>query len=127
MPLIPEETELLGGLELGGVPIATLLAQASGLRVVFVRKAAKDYGTCRVSEGEDVAGRRVLIVEDVVTSGGQIVKSAEDLRRLGAIVDDAICVIDREAGGPESLRARGLKLTALFTISELAARALAKS
>ena len=72
LPLIPDTTQVLAGLELGGVPIATVLGQVSGLPVAFVRKSAKDYGTCRVAEGHDVAGQLVLIVEDVVTSGGSV-------------------------------------------------------
>jgi len=120
LPLIPETTQVLAGLELGGIPIATVLGQASGLPVTFVRKTAKEYGTCRVAEGHEVAGRHVLIVEDVVTSGGQVIKSAEDLRRLGATVHTAICVVDREATGRSLLHAAGIELVALFTATELA-------
>ena len=82
-PLIPEDTDILAGLELGGVPLATMLAQLSGLPTCFVRKQAKEYGTCKLAEGPDVAGKNLLIVEDVVTSGGQIILSAQDLRNLG--------------------------------------------
>src|SRR3954469_3218905 len=71
VPLVPPDTELLAGLELGGIPIVTMLSQATGLAAVFVRKAAKEYGTCRFAEGAEVGGRRVTVVEDVVTSGGQ--------------------------------------------------------
>jgi orotate phosphoribosyltransferase len=70
-PLIPPATDALAGLELGGVPIATALALHTGLRTVFVRKHAKEYGTCQLAEGTEVAGLRLLIVEDVVTSGGR--------------------------------------------------------
>jgi orotate phosphoribosyltransferase len=119
-PLIPPETELLAGLELGGVPIATALALQTGLRMVLVRKRAKEYGTCQLAEGADVAGRRVLVVEDVVTSGGQVVASAGDLRALGAVVSHALCVIDRQAGGESALRAAGIELRSLFTKDDLA-------
>src|SRR5262245_64931159 len=94
--LIPESTELLAGLELGGVPLATALSLRTGLPVVFVRKQAKEYGTCRLAEGVDLDGRRVTVVEDVVTSGGQIVASTGDLRALGAVVERAVCAVDRE-------------------------------
>jgi orotate phosphoribosyltransferase len=66
-----------------------------------------------------VAGRRLLVVEDVVTSGGQVVASTADLRQLGAIVSDALCVIDREAGGSSTLAAVGITLHSLFTKSGL--------
>ncbi|MBM3778550.1 MAG: orotate phosphoribosyltransferase [Acidimicrobiia bacterium] len=120
LPLVPAATEVLAGLELGGVPIATVLGQATGLPVAFVRKAAKSYGTCRVAEGCDVAGRRVLIVEDVVTSGGQVAKSTADLRRLGATVQDAICVVERDTAAREHLATAGIQLIASFTGAELA-------
>ena len=118
-PLIPPGTEALAGLELGGVPLATMLSQITGLPVYFVRKTAKTYGTCRLAEGGEIAGRRLLIIEDVVTSGGQVILSTEDLRNLGAEVDNALCVIDRESGGPEKLAEVGVRLQALYTMSHL--------
>lgn len=118
-PLIPGETDALAGLELGGVPIATVLSQLCGLPTCFVRKEAKTYGTCKLAEGGDIAGKRLLIVEDVVTSGGQIALSTQDLRDLGARVSHALCVIDREAGGAENLAKAGVELHALFRMGEL--------
>lgn len=117
--LVPEGTEVVAGLELGGVPVATALSLATGLPAAFVRKKTKPYGTQRLAEGAEVAGRRVLVVEDVVTSGGQIVSSTADLRRAGAIVDQALCVVDREEGGAENLAADGVRLTSLFKADEL--------
>ena len=108
--MIPPHTQALAGLELGGVPIATALALRSGLPIVFVRKRAKDYGTRQLAEGLDVRGLRLLVVEDVVTSGGQVVASTNDLRALGAVVTDALCVIDRESGGPAALATAGIFL-----------------
>jgi orotate phosphoribosyltransferase len=119
VPLVPEGTEVLAGLELGGVPVATMLAQETGLPAVFVRKEAKRYGTAQLAEGADCNGRSLCIVEDVVTSGGQIVLSAADLRALGAKVAVALCVIDREAGGSQALERERIELRALFTANEL--------
>jgi orotate phosphoribosyltransferase len=119
--LVPAGTEVLAGLELGGVPVATALGLATGLPVAFVRKVAKPYGTQRLVEGADVEGRRVLVVEDVVTSGGQVVLSTGDLRGCGAIIDNVLCVVDREEGGCGSVAGVGLAMTALFTAGELAA------
>ena len=119
-PLVPEGTEVLAGLELGGIPLATMLSQISGLPAVFVRKEAKTYGTCRLAEGGDVEGRRLTVVEDVVTSGGQVILSTEDLRERGAIVEHAVIVIDRR--GPDhqrQLAEAGLGVHALFTMDEL--------
>ncbi|GAY12531.1 orotate phosphoribosyltransferase [Pseudonocardia sp. N23] len=116
---VPAGTEVLAGLELGGVPIATALGLSTGLPVAFVRKAAKSYGTRRLAEGAEIDGRRVLVVEDVVTSGGQVAISTTDLRERGAVVDHVLCVVDREEGGAEKLADLGLTMTALFSAAEL--------
>jgi orotate phosphoribosyltransferase len=122
-PLVPHETEALAGLELGGVPLATALSLATGLPARFVRKRAKDYGTCQLAEGGVVTDIRLTVVEDVVTSGGQVVESCRELRALGATVVGVVCVIDREAGGEQALADEGLELAALFRMSELQAAA----
>jgi len=119
VPLIPPGTEVLAGLELGGVPIATALSLATGLEAVFVRKVAKQYGTAKLAEGRPLWGRRVLVVEDVITTGGQVAMSTEDLRRLGANVDHVLCIIDRSHGDHGLLKGAGLSVTPLFTASEL--------
>ncbi|MEU5535630.1 orotate phosphoribosyltransferase [Streptomyces sp. NPDC020362] len=118
-PLVPSDTEVLAGLEMGGIPVVTALGRHTGLPCAFVRKQAKAYGTCRLAEGAEVSGRRVLVVEDVVTSGGQIVLSTADLRGLGAQVHEALCVIDREQGGAEALAAEGIRLLSLLTAEDL--------
>jgi len=120
-PLIPSGSEALAGLEMGGIPVATMLSQRSGLPTLFVRKKAKEYGTCKLAEGGQVSGRSLVIVEDVVTSGGQILLSAKALRELGAEISVVLCVIDREAGGTESLAGEGLELRPLYRRSELEA------
>jgi orotate phosphoribosyltransferase len=121
VPLLPSETDALAGLELGGVPIATVLSQLTGLPAFFVRKEAKTYGTCQLAEGGVVDGRRLTVVEDVVTSGGQVITSCGDLRERGAIVEHALCVIDRESGGPAGLAGIGVELRPLFTMTQLKA------
>jgi orotate phosphoribosyltransferase len=119
VPLVPEGTEAFAGLELGGVPIATMLSQLTGIPAYFVRKEAKTYGTCQLAEGGGVDGCRLTVVEDVVTSGGQVITSCGDLRERGAIVKHALCVIDRESGGPRGLADIGVELRPLFTMTEL--------
>jgi orotate phosphoribosyltransferase len=118
-PLVPEGTEGLAGLELGGVPLATALSRETGLPAYFVRKEAKSYGTCQLAEGGAIEGRRLTVVEDVVTSGGQVVESCRELRARGVTIVRVLCVIDRQAGGPENLAAEGLELAPLFTMEEL--------
>lgn len=118
-PLVPADTDAVAGLELGGVPLAVTLSALTGLPCRFVRKAAKEYGTRRLAEGGEVDGLRLLVVEDVITSGGQVVLSSRDLRALGASVDHAVCVIDRQAGGAAKLAEAGVSLSPLFTMAEL--------
>ena len=117
--LVPDEVDAIAGLETGGIPLAVLLSQRTGLPTRFVRKKAKEYGTRRLAEGGPVERLRLLVVEDVVTSGGQVIASSRDLRDRGATVTTALCVIDRQAGGPESLAAAGIRLDPLFTMHEL--------
>lgn len=117
--LIPQNISVLAGLEMGGIPIATLLSQKSNLPTLFIRKKAKEHGTCKFAEGGEIQNRKIVIIEDVVTSGGQIILSTNDLRKDGADIEHAICVIDRESGGKEKLAKEGIKLISLFTISEL--------
>ena len=121
--MVPGSIDALAGLELGGIPIVTMLSQVTGTPALFVRKKAKDYGTCRLAEGGDVAGRRLVVIEDVVTTGGQVLLSCAELRELGAQVDTVLCVIDREAGGTEAFAKEGLELRPLFTMSQLNAAA----
>jgi orotate phosphoribosyltransferase len=119
--LLPGDIEAVAGLELGGIPLATMVSQLSGLPALFVRKQAKDYGTCRLAEGGEVDGRRMAVVEDVVTTGGQLLLSCAALRERGADIRAVLCVIDREAGGRENLAAAGLELRSVLTASSLAA------
>jgi orotate phosphoribosyltransferase len=118
-PLIPPGTEALAGLEMGGIPIVTMLSQVTGLPAAFIRKEPKEYGTCRYAEGASLAGRQFVLVEDVVSSGGAIIDALEKLRSDGLVPRAALCVIDRETGGKEALAAVGLTLKALFTFSQV--------
>jgi orotate phosphoribosyltransferase len=115
--------DALAGLELGGVPLATMASQLSGVPALFVRKEAKVYGTCRLAEGGEVDGQRLVVVEDVITSGGQVIQSCRDLRERGADIVTVLCVIDREEGGRENLAEQKLSLTSVFTMAQLRAAA----
>ncbi len=117
--LIPKDTEILAGLELGGVPVATALSLETGLPVAFVRKAAKDYGTRQFAEGISIENRRVCVIEDVVTTGGQVLLSTDDLRKAGALISHVACVIYRGPQGENPLQERKLTLHALFEAQEL--------
>jgi len=114
--LIPALTQVLAGLEMGGIPIATMLSFETGIKSAFVRKKAKEYGTCKLAEGADVKGKRVCIIEDVVTTGGQIIESAQELKKRGAIIDTVLCVILRKDEAISILKAQDLDLKPLFTM-----------
>jgi orotate phosphoribosyltransferase len=118
-PMIPPDTQALAGLEMGGIPIATALSLETGIPVVFIRKKPKDYGTCLFAEGIDIVGKKLCIIEDVITTGGQVLTSVQDLRNSNAIIDTVLCSILRgSAENPEFAKA-GLKIKYLFTGDEL--------
>ncbi len=122
--LVPHDTELLGGLDLGGVPIATVLSARTGLPALFVRKQPKEYGTCKLAEGPPVAGRRVTLIEDVITTGGAVRDATRALRAEGAIVEVVVCAIDRSPAGENPLADVGLEVRPVLTKAQLdAARA----
>lgn len=114
-----EGVDYVGGLEMGAVPVIAGIAALSyvegrPVETFFVRKQAKDHGTSEVIEGlaagESLQGKRVIIIDDVATTGGSIVKAAEAARKAGAIVEHALVIVDREEGGAENLAAAGMTL-----------------
>jgi orotate phosphoribosyltransferase len=121
LTLTPPGIEVLAGLELGGVPIATAMSLQSGLPATFVRKAPKTYGTRRAVEGGDVAGRRVAIVEDVITTGGAVADAAGLLRAEGADLIAIVCAIWRGDGTPGIRALPDLPVFAALTDAELSA------
>ncbi|MBX3040694.1 MAG: orotate phosphoribosyltransferase [Bdellovibrionaceae bacterium] len=120
-PQIPAGIEALAGLEMGGIPIATALSLETGIPCVFVRKEAKEYGTRQFAEGLDVRGKKLCLVEDVITTGGQVILSAADLKSAGAIATDVLCVIHRGNGKEPKLEEAGLHMKPLFTMADLKA------
>ncbi len=116
--LLPD-CDLLAGMEMGGIPIVTVMSQITGLPAVFVRKEAKPYGTKKAAEGPPVAGLRVVGVEDVVTTGGALVNGCLALRADGALLDTVVCAIDREQGGRSNLAAEGIELRPALTRTDL--------
>ena len=118
-PLLPADTEVLAGLEMGGIPIVTMLGQLTDLPTAFLRKEPKSYGTCRYAEGADLTDRRVVLIEDVVSSGGAIINTLNMLRADGIEPRVAVCVIDRETGGREALAKAGVELRSVMTMSRI--------
>ncbi len=112
---LPGETDLVGGLELGGIPIATMVSSLTGIPTVFVRKKAKEYGTAKLAEGPDVAGETITLIEDVITTGGAVRDATASLRDAGAIVEVVVCAIDRSPEGENPLADVGLEVRPVLT------------
>jgi orotate phosphoribosyltransferase len=119
--------DLLGGLEMGAVPIASAVAAVSHtggkpINAFFVRKQAKEHGTKRLIEGlpngDSLKGKRVVVVEDVTTTGGSALKAADAVRAEGAEVVGVVTVIDRQEGAGEAFAAAGLTLTPILTLAD---------
>jgi orotate phosphoribosyltransferase len=119
--LVPAGTEAVAGPELGGIPLATMVSQLSGLPALFIRKRAKTYGTERLAEGGEVAGRKLTVIEDVVSTGGQLLESCAELAARGAEILAVLAVIDRQTGGAENLAEAGYAFSSLFTMADLEA------
>jgi orotate phosphoribosyltransferase len=117
--LVPDDAERLAGPELGAVPLVACMALVGSLPYVIVRRKPKAYGTGRHFEGRITAGDRVVLVEDVITSGNQALTAADHLRDFGAQLDVVICVLDREEGAAPKFAARDLELRPLFTSASL--------
>lgn len=116
--LVPEGTDVLAGLEMGGIPVVTVLSQITGIPAAFVRKKAKTHGTCKYAEGPDLAGKQVVIVEDVVSSGGAILDALEKLKADSVEPIAIVCVIDRETGGYENLERAGYELQSVLKATD---------
>lgn len=117
--LVPPHVDRIAGPELGAVALATGLSLETGLPFVVVRKGGKEYGTNRLVEGELYPGEKVLLIEDVISTGAQAISAADQIRRTGAKVVGIVGVIDREQGGAQNIAAAGYHFEALFRRSDL--------
>ncbi len=111
--------DAVAGIEVGSIPIAGILAYTMDVPMVYVRKSAKEYATKKFVEGRLQRGWRVLVLEDVSTTGKSILHAVEKLREEGAEVSDAIVFIDREQGASEKLAEVGVRLHAVYTVSKI--------
>ncbi len=109
----------LAGMELGAVPLVVATALRTGHPFTILRKSVKEHGTRQAYDGDLASGDRVLLIEDVSTTGGSSERSVQILRAAGGVVNRALVVIDREAGARERLAAIGVRLEPLATLSDL--------
>lgn len=116
---VKDTTTLIAGAELGGIALAAAAAMASGKPFVIMRNAKKDYGTAKAFEGKLTSADRVLLVEDIATTGGQVLEAAKVITSLGARVERIVAVIDRQEGARENIEGAGYVFEALFTKGDL--------
>jgi orotate phosphoribosyltransferase len=126
--LAGSKIDMVGGLEMGAVPIATAVAAVSFARgwplpAFFVRKQAKEHGTQSLVEGlprgESLKGKRIVILEDVTTTGGSSIKAIAAVRAEGAIVDQVLTIVDRQEGAAEAFAAVGVPFHWILTAADL--------
>jgi orotate phosphoribosyltransferase len=113
------DVNIIAGVELGGVPLATAVSMETELPLLIVRKAVKDYGTKSRFVGDIKPEDRLVMLEDVTTSGGSVRDAIEVVRETGANVKYVISVVDREEGAKEKLKEAGTELISLVSASDL--------
>lgn len=112
-------TTLIAGAELGGVALAAAASMAAEKPFVIIRNAKKDYGTSKPYEGKLTDGDSVLLVEDIATTGGQVLEAAKFITSIGAKVERIVAVIDRQEGARENIEGAGFAFQSLFTKADL--------
>jgi len=116
---VTDDVTMIAGAELGGVALAAVTAMATGKNWVIIRNSKKGYGTGKMVEGVLSAGDVVLLVEDIATTGGQVVEAAKIITEAGATVKEIVCVIDRKQGAEENITKAGYKFDSILTKSDL--------
>ncbi len=117
--IMPHDTEAVAGIELGGIPLVTAVSLETGLPMALVRKQVKYYATSSMLEGADVAGKRVCLIEDIITTGHQTIDGRKKLTEHGALGKTTICVLLRADGAQANFQKAGLNLQPLFTVEAL--------
>ena len=116
---IGEDVDRLAGAELGGIPLVAATSMAVGKPTVLIRNQKKDYGTAKQLEGRIEKGDRIVLLEDIATTGGQVIEAAELLTSLGTKVVGIIAVIDRQEGARQNVEAAGFAFDSLLTKADL--------
>ena len=116
---IPANVTRIAGPELGAIALAAAASMASGKPFVIVRNQKKGYGSGKLLEGKIEPGETVVIIEDVLTTGGQVLEAVKSLESAGAKVAGILGVLDRQEGARQNIESAGYKFEALFTTSDL--------
>ena len=114
-----EGYDLIAGMELGAVPLVVALSLETNIPYVIIRKEKREHGTSKQIEGGEVKGKKVLIIEDVTTSGGSVVKTIKIIRENQGIVDEVLAVVDRESGAEEKLKNADVSFIPLLSVSDI--------
>ena len=114
-----KDYDLLAGMELGAVPLIVALSLETKIPYAIIRKEKREHGASKQIEGAEVKGKKVLVIEDVVTSGGSVLKSIRILRDNGALVDEVVVVVDREAGAEKKLQELDASFIPLISVSDI--------
>ena len=109
----------IAGLPYAAIPIATAISLAGNYPMIYPRKEVKTYGTKAEIEGEYHAGERVLVIDDLATTGGSKFEAIEKLTSVGLVVNDVVVLIDRQSGAKESLEQAGYSMHAVLTVAQL--------
>ena len=120
---VGDSTTLIAGAELGGVALAAATSMVSGKPFVIIRNTKKDYGTAKPYEGKISDGDGVLLVEDIATTGGQVLEAAKLISEIGARVERIVAVIDRQEGARENIEGAGFTFESLFNKADLGIQA----
>jgi orotate phosphoribosyltransferase len=113
------DVTLIAGAELGGVALAAATAMQTGKSWIIVRQSRKDHGTGKLIEGVLKPGDVVLLVEDIATTGGQVLEAAKVITEAGAKIKKIVCVIDRRQGAAENITQAGYKFESILTKDDL--------
>jgi orotate phosphoribosyltransferase len=119
MTFYTEGYEIIAGMELGAVPLVVALSLETEIPYVIIRKEKRQHGTNKQIEGNDVKGKRVLIIEDVTTSGGSVIKSINAIRKNQGKVDEVIVIVDRESGAEKKLQNLDVNFIPLLSVSDI--------
>ena len=114
-----ESYDVLAGMELGALPLVVALSLETNIPYAIVRKEKKQHGTGKQIEGEDVKNKKVLIIEDVTTTGGSVIKTLQVLRENNAKVDEVVVVVDREGGAEEKLHDLDVSFIPILSVSDI--------
>jgi len=117
-----ENFERIAGIPVAGIPFASLIAYSLGKPFLYIRKGARLHGRQRRIEGVLAPGDRVLLIDDLITTGLSLRQAAKAIIAEGGVVPDAVVLLDREEGGEEKLKKSGIKVHALLNISEVATK-----